>query len=61
MEKPRHEPWKSERIASESVLDIPQVLANPAVQDMIQRKTEVRAELADERVRHLDDHPTLYL
>lgn len=48
-----------ETIAKEPVLAIPQVLANPAVQDIVQRKTEVQADLAKEKARHLDGHPAV--
>ena len=48
-----------ETIAREPVLSVPQVLQNPAVQDLIKQKTSVNSELAQERARHLDEHPSV--
>jgi len=48
-----------ETIAREPYLSVPQVLQNPAVQGLIKQKTEVQAELAQERARHLDGHPSV--
>ncbi len=48
-----------ETIAREPVLSVPQVLQNPAVQDLIKQKSQVQAELAQEKARHLDGHPTV--
>lgn len=42
-----------------SVMSVPQVLANQAVQQLLAEKAEIQAELAEERVRHLDDHPNV--
>jgi capsular exopolysaccharide synthesis family protein len=51
------EQWRS--IASAPVLSVPQVLANPAVQGLIRQRSETQAALAQERARHLDEHPTV--
>ena len=53
----RQDRW--ETVAGEPVLSIPEVLSNPAIQDLIQQKARVSAELAEERARHLDGHPTV--
>ena len=49
--------WQS--IASAPALSIPQVLANPAVQDLIRQRSEAQAKLAEEQARHLAEHPTV--
>ena len=49
--------WQT--IAREPILSVPQVLQNPAIQDLIKQKTLVQAELAQEKARHLDGHPTV--
>lgn len=48
-----------EAIKSTPVMSIPQVLANPAVQGLIRQRSEVQAKLAEERARHLNNHPTI--
>lgn len=49
--------WQT--IANEPVLSVPQVLANSAVQALIRQKAELQANLAQERSRHLDGHPSV--
>jgi len=49
--------WQT--IAKEPVLSIPQVLANQAVQDLLKQKSKAKADLAQEKARHLDGHPTV--
>jgi len=51
------EQWRS--IANAPVLSVPQVLANPAVQGLIRQRSEAQAALAEERARHLGEHPTV--
>ena len=51
------EQWQN--IANVPVLSVPQVLANPAVQNLIQQRSQAQAALAQERARHLDEHPTV--
>ncbi|MBV1916927.1 MAG: polysaccharide biosynthesis tyrosine autokinase [Sphingomonadaceae bacterium] len=48
-----------ETISGEPVLAIRQVLENSAIQDMLKHKTKVESELAEEKARHLDGHPTV--
>ena len=48
-----------ETIAREPVLSVPRVLENPAIQNLIKEKAQVQAELAQEKARHLDGHPTV--
>lgn len=50
---------KWETIEKEPVLSVPEVLENPAVQDLMKQKTRVMADLAQEKARHLDGHPTV--
>lgn len=49
--------WRN--IADRSAMSIPQALQNPAVQDLMAQKARAEAELAEERSRHLDDHPNV--
>lgn len=49
--------WQN--IANQPVLSVPQVLANNAVQTLIEERSQVEAELSQERARHLEDHPTV--
>lgn len=49
--------WQS--IANSPLLSIPQVLSSNAVQNLIRLRSQAQAELAEERARHLDDHPTV--
>ena len=49
--------WQT--ISGEPVLAIPQVLENPAIQDMIKQRTTAQSKLAEERARHLDEHPSV--
>lgn len=49
--------WRN--IANRSPMSIPQVLQNPAVQNLMAQKARAEAELAEERSRHLDDHPNV--
>ena len=46
-----------ETISDEPALAMTEVLENPAVQELIKQKSQVAAELAEERARHLDTHP----
>lgn len=46
-------------ISKEPVLSIPQVLQSNAIQQLIQQRSEAQAKLAEERVKHLDDYPTV--
>lgn len=46
-------------IRNVSPLSIPQVLSNQAVQQLLAEKSKIEAQLAEERVRHLDDHPNV--
>ena len=50
---------KWETIAREPVLSVPEVLQNSAIQDLIKQKTKAQSDLAQERARHLDGHPTV--
>lgn len=49
--------WRT--IASEPLLNIPQVQENSVVQDLLKQKAGLEAALANERARHLDDYPTI--
>ncbi len=49
--------WQS--IQNTPVLNIPQVLQNPAIQTLIRQRSDAAAALADERERHLDQHPNV--
>ncbi|WP_183030108.1 GumC family protein [Altericroceibacterium spongiae] len=49
--------WRS--IEKLPVLSVPQVLANQGVQNLISQRSQAEAQLAEERARHLDDHPTV--
>ncbi|MFW2351278.1 GumC family protein [Qipengyuania sp.] len=49
--------WES--IRSQPILSIPQVLSNSAVQSLISERSRVASALAEERVRHLNDHPNV--
>ncbi|MXP27034.1 polysaccharide biosynthesis tyrosine autokinase [Altererythrobacter indicus] len=49
--------WRS--IEKLPVLSVPQVLSNQAVQNLIAQRSQAEAQLAEERARHLDDHPTV--
>lgn len=49
--------WQN--VASKPVLALPQVLSNPAIVELQSRKSALEAQLAQERVRKLDDHPTV--
>lgn len=49
--------WRS--IEKLPVLSVPQVLSNQAVQSLISQRSQAEAQLAEERARHLDDHPTV--
>lgn len=49
--------WRN--IANRDPMSIPQVLQNPAVQNLMAQKARAEAELAEERSRHLDDHPNV--
>lgn len=50
---------KWQNVANTPVLSVPQVLANPAAQDLIRQKGQALAALAQERALHLDEHPTV--
>ena len=47
--------WQT--VADENPLAMTEVLQNPAVQELIKQKSQVAAELAEERARHLEGHP----
>ena len=49
--------WRN--VADRPVMSVPQVLQNPAVQNLLVQKSRVETELAEERSRHLDDHPNV--
>ncbi|MDG5750971.1 polysaccharide biosynthesis tyrosine autokinase [Qipengyuania sp. XHP0211] len=51
------ESWQN--IANQPLMSIPQVLENPAIQGLLRQKSEAEAQLAEERARHLDGHPTV--
>ncbi|GAA4018924.1 exopolysaccharide regulatory tyrosine autokinase VpsO [Sphingomonas swuensis] len=42
-----------------SVMSLPEVLANPAVQELTRKKAELTATLEQERVRRQDEHPAI--
>lgn len=46
-------------VSKEPVLAIPQVIANPAIQDILKQKATLEAQLADERSRHLESYPSI--
>lgn len=46
-------------IANEPVLSIPEVIENTAIQDILKQKAALEAQLADERSRYLEDHPSI--
>ena len=49
--------WNS--ISRAPLMSVPQVLQNSAVQDFLRQRAEIEAKLADERQRHLEDHPNV--
>ncbi|QYJ06371.1 GumC family protein [Qipengyuania flava] len=49
--------WQA--VINKPVLSVPQVVQNPGVQSLISQRSQIEAELADERQRHLDDHPNV--
>ena len=49
--------WRS--VANSPTMSIPQVLQNLAIQNLIRQRSEAEAALADERERHLDQHPNV--
>lgn len=49
--------WQS--IARQPLMEVPQVLQNNAVQLLLADKSEAEAALAEERSRHLDEHPNV--
>jgi capsular exopolysaccharide synthesis family protein len=49
--------WRS--VAGSSLLSIPEVLANPAVQRLLEQRAAGAAEIQRERVRHLSDYPSV--
>ncbi|KHK90071.1 capsular exopolysaccharide family protein [Novosphingobium malaysiense] len=46
-------------IANQPVLSIPQVIQNLAIQDILQKKATLEAQLANERSRHLEGYPSI--
>ena len=42
-------------------LSIPEVLANPAVQDLVKERAAAQAALRQEQSRHLDEHPNVVM
>lgn len=49
--------WQN--VANQPVSSIPQVLANPAYSSLVRDRSVAEAKLAEERTRHLDDHPNV--
>ena len=49
--------WRN--IANRPPMSVPQVLQNSAVQNLLVQRSRTEAELAEERSRHLDDHPNV--
>ena len=49
--------WQS--ISREPLSSIPQVIADPTVQALVQQRATAQAKLAEERARHLDDYPAV--
>ena len=49
--------WQS--IARQPVLSVPQVVENAGMQGLLRQQSDLRAELAAERARHLEDHPSV--
>ena len=49
--------WRN--VANKSVSSIPQVLSNSAYTSLVRERAVVEAALAQERARHLDDHPNV--
>lgn len=49
--------WQA--VINKPVLSVPQVIQNPGVASLISQRSQIEAELADERQRHLDDHPNV--
>lgn len=47
--------WQS--VSREPTMSIPQVIADPTVQSLVQQRAAVQARLAEERARRLDDYP----
>ena len=48
-----------EAIANQPINSIPQVLQNPAYSQLVRERAVAEARLAEERTRHLDDHPNV--
>jgi len=49
--------WRT--VKDEPSQSLPQVLANSAVQQLLSQRSELEAQLAQERASHLDDYPTV--
>ena len=49
--------WKN--IASEPISSVPQVLNNSAYSQLVRERAVIEANLAQERARHLDEHPNV--
>lgn len=49
--------WQT--IANRPATSVPQVLQNSAVQNLLVQRASVEAKLAEERSRHLDEHPNV--
>ncbi|QZD95552.1 GumC family protein [Qipengyuania gelatinilytica] len=49
--------WQN--VANQPISSIPQVLQNPAYSSLVRELSLAEARLADERTRHLDDHPNV--
>lgn len=49
--------WNAER--AQPLLSSPAALASPVVQDLLKRRSEVQADLANAKERYKDDHPTV--
>ena len=47
--------WRS--VANQPMMSIPQVIENPAFSALLRERAAAEAALAEERTRHLDDHP----
>ncbi|MBX7500034.1 polysaccharide biosynthesis tyrosine autokinase [Qipengyuania sp. YG27] len=48
-----------ENLRNQPILSIPEVLNNPAVQSLITQRSTIQSDLAEESVKHLDDHPNV--
>ncbi|QVM83714.1 GumC family protein [Novosphingobium decolorationis] len=49
------ERWNS--VSGQPILSVPDVIKNPAIQNLVQEKAALEASLAEERVTHREDYP----